>query len=60
MLLLMLVEFELALLDLSFGINGPIVGFLLSVEMIADSGVAFDADNCSPVTGPVLVLSFGY
>ena len=60
MLLFMLVESEFALPDLSLDVGGPIVSFLLPVEVIADRRVAFDADYCSPVAGPVLVLSFGY
>jgi hypothetical protein len=57
MLLFVLVKVELALLDLSFNIGSPVFSFLLSIEVIADSRVAFNADDCAPMTGSVLVFT---
>lgn len=56
-LLLMLVEFEPSVFDLPLDIGSPIIRLLLAVEVIADGGIAFDADNGAPVASPVLVLS---
>jgi hypothetical protein len=43
-----LVEFELADLDLPLYISGPIIGFLLALESFANGRVAFDSDDDSP------------
>ncbi len=47
-LILMFAKIELSLLDLPFHIDRPVVSFLLTGKMIADSRIAFDADDCSP------------
>jgi len=59
-LLFMLIKSELALLDLPFDIGSPIISFLLPIEMIADGRKSFNTDDCSPVTGPVLVFTLLY
>jgi hypothetical protein len=55
-LFLMLVEIEFALSDFSFNIGSPIFGFLFAIKMVADGRIALDADDGTPMTGPVLVF----
>ena len=53
-----LVEVELAELDLPLDFLGPVLRFLLAFEAIADCRVAFDADDDTPDSGTVLVFAF--
>lgn len=53
-----LIELKLTSFDLAFDILSPVVGFFLALEMVADSGVAFDADGCAPDGGSVVVFAF--
>ena len=46
--LFVLIEFVLAELDLALGFAGPVLGLRFSFEMLANCGVAFDADDCAP------------
>lgn len=48
MKLFVLIEFVLAKLDFVFGFARPIFGLGFALEMLADCGVAFDADDCAP------------
>jgi len=57
LLLIMLCKIVFTKLDLPFGFLGPILGLLFTVKMIADSRVAFNADDGSPNFGTVLVRS---
>jgi len=50
-------ETVFAELYLPFGVISPILSFLLTIEVIADSGVSFDADNSPPHFCAVLVSS---
>src|SRR5689334_18129287 len=56
--LIMLIEFEFAEFDLSFDILRPIVSLLLPFEMVTDSGVALNADDCAPDGSTVVVFAF--
>ena len=56
--LIVLIELELPELDLALDILSPIIGFLLTVEVIAGSRVSFDADDRSPYGGAVFIFSF--
>ena len=56
--LVVLVELELTELDFSLDVMSPIVGFLLALEVVADGGVAFDADDCAPDGCAVFVFAF--
>jgi hypothetical protein len=53
-----LVKLELTSLDLPLGVGCPILGLLLTFEMIADGGVALDTDNGPPDGGAVCVFTF--
>lgn len=55
--LLALIEFVLAELDLVASVAHPVFGCGFSIEVIADCGVAFDADDCAPA---FTVFSFVY
>ena len=54
----MLIKFILTELDLALNIVSSIFCFFLAVEVVTDSGVAFNADNCTPVTCSVLIRTF--
>jgi hypothetical protein len=58
--LVVLVKLKLTKLDLALDFLRPVFGLLLAIEMIADCGVAFDANDCSPLTCPILILAFLY
>jgi hypothetical protein len=53
-----LVKFELTQLDLSFHLACPVFRFLLAFKVIADGGVAFDADDSAPDISAVFVFAF--
>lgn len=38
-------------------IGGPVFSFLLAVKMVADDRVALDADDSTPMAGPVFVFT---
>jgi hypothetical protein len=52
-----LVKFELTGFDLPLGVGCPVLGFLLAFVMVADRGVALDADDCTPDGGAVCVFA---
>lgn len=56
-LLLVLVEFKLTELYFSFGFMSPVFGLLFSLEVVAESGVAFDTNNGAPNGGAVVVFA---
>ncbi len=47
----------LALANLAFSLCCPVLGFSLSLEMVADAGVSLDTDDGAPGFGVVFVLS---
>lgn len=55
--LVMLVEFKLTELDLALDFVRPVFGLLLSVEVVADGRVTFDANDCAPAAGAVFVFT---
>jgi len=54
----MLIELKLAEPDLPLGIGRPIVGFLLSVKVIANSRVTFDAYDDAPDSRAIVIFAF--
>ena len=56
--LVVLVELELAGFDLALHFERPIVSLLFAFEVIADGGVAFDADDRAPDGRAVVVFAF--
>lgn len=56
--LFVLVEFELATLDLPLYARSPVLCLLLPFKVIADGGVAFDADDRTPDGSTVVVFAF--
>lgn len=57
LLLLLPTEIVSAELDLPLDLFGPILGFLLAIEVLTDCRVALQADNGAPALAAVFVLS---